>query len=260
MSDLTELLHRAADAVPVAPAASVVDDDLARGRRALARSRQIRWTAAPIGLGAAAVAGLIFAVPYLTTATPGSVAVGDAPAPSTTTTTTISSTAPRNLDAAISLVAYTGAQPAGYTVDRVPDGWVVQGVDPYSLVIAPVGVKDTDPSSFVGKITIGKANQGEIEVERPGPQQKLRVGDVTARLFTFPRPEGPQPGARAEQQRVHASPRPDDPEGTRGLLLPVGKGAYLIFQLPGTLHWDDATVAAFAAGVHMTPRARSAAG
>ena len=254
MSDLTALLHRAADAVPVAPAATVVDADLARGRDALARSRRVRWTAAPIGIGAAAVAGLIFAVPHLTTAAPGAVAIGDAP-------TRSSSAAPRTLDAAISLVAYTGKQPAGYTVDRVPDGWAVQGVDPYSLVIAPIGTKDTDPSSFEGKITIGKANQDEIAVERPGPQTKLRVGDVTARLFTFPAPMGPQPGARADQQRAHASPQsPQDPEGTRGLLLPVGKGAYLIFQLPGTLHWDDATVADFAAGVHMNPGARAAAG
>ena len=37
------------------------------------------------------------------------------------------------------LVAYTGEQPAGFTLDRVPDGWEVQGVNRFFLMLAPQG-------------------------------------------------------------------------------------------------------------------------
>ncbi|WP_261557350.1 hypothetical protein [Frankia tisae] len=87
--------------------------------------------------------------------------------------------------------------------DNVPDGWQIQNVDRYSLVIAPVGATDKDPNSYLGKIHLGN---------RP----------------------------------------PTHAPATQGLLLPAGRDSYLIFQIPGQLRWDAATVADFAAGVHMT--------
>src|SRR2546423_295984 len=151
MSDLRTLLHEAADAGPLDPPSASVDDDLARGRRALTR-RRIRRAVTPTGLLAAVAAGLLVVGPQLTTPSAPIVAplraapVGP-PAPATTV-----------LPAGISLVAYAGSQPAGYTIDRVPQGWEIQNVDRYSLVIAPIGAKDQDPNSFEGKILIGKAN------------------------------------------------------------------------------------------------------
>jgi len=245
MSDLRTLLHEAANAVPVAAATATVDDDLARGRLALARGRRIRWTVVPTGLVAAAAAGLLIVGPeFAAQPSPGVAVIG----PSSGGPVNSGPVNSADLSAKISLVGFTGTQPAGYTIDRVPEGWEIQNIDKYSLVIAPVDATDKDPNSFVGKILVGRANDGEVSVHRDQVRE-IAVGKVTARLFTFPEPQVPA-GSR---------PATDD-KHTQGLLLPVGKGAYLIFQLPGRLHWDAATVAAFAAGVHMNPGAQAAAG
>ncbi len=241
MSDLRTLLHEAAHAEPVAPNPAAVDGDLARGRRALARRQRIRWTIVPTTTGlAAAVAGVLIVGPHLAAESPSATAVAG---PSSSRPA-----AGAGVFARISLVAYAGAQPAGYTIDKVPDGWQIQNVDRYSLVIAPVGATDKDPTSFAGKIHIGKANQEEVAVRR-AHQNTIKVGNVTARLFTFSDPQGP------------AGSRPPTPgSGTQGLLLPAGNDSYLIFQIPGQLHWDAATVADFAAGVHMTASAEAVLG
>jgi hypothetical protein len=247
VSDLRTLLHEAADAAPVTPAATAVDADLARGRRALARTRRVRWGAAPLGLVAAAAAGAVAlggwhpAAPPVTgpprAAAPSAGAV-TAPSASTSSTTPRTATSSTTSAPRIALVAYRGDQPAGYTIDRVPQGWEVQGVDRYSLVLAPAGFPDQDTNSFEGKIVVGRANPDEIAVERQHVRT-VTVDGVRAKAFVFDDP---------------------DPEPAQGLLLPVGRGKYLIFQIPGTLHWDAATVADFAAGVHITDQARAAAG
>jgi hypothetical protein len=53
----------------------------------------------------------------------------------------------------VRLVAYEGEQLQGFIVDRVPEGWYLQGSNPYSLTIAPAG--DTmSPDSFIGKLVV----------------------------------------------------------------------------------------------------------
>jgi len=67
--------------------------------------------------------------------------------------------------AATKLVAYTGKQPKGFSLDKVPDGWFVQADDTYSIVLASKSVTGQpkadpsrnplqDPGSFVGKIAV----------------------------------------------------------------------------------------------------------
>jgi hypothetical protein len=240
VSDPRTLFRAAARAVPVTPAALVVDDDLARGRRALARRRLVRRTMAPTGLLAAGVAAAAVAVLAGQGTAGPSVPTGPVRAAPSGTAGIPSASA--EWGGAVELVAYRGSQPAGYTISKVPEGWEVQNVDPYSLVIAPVGTADRDANSFVGKILVGKANAAEIAVDRK-QASSLTVGKATGTVFTF-----------------DGVPTPDEPDLARGLLLPTGRGAYLIFQFPGSLHWDDATIADFAAGVRMTGKARAAAG
>jgi len=258
MSDLRTLLRDAAGSAPVAPAFRAVDADLRRGRRALV-ARRARWAAVPAGLlvvsaTATVVPGSPFA-PRQRSDAARQAPSASAPAPASVRPPSGTATATA---VSIKLVGYTGTQPAGYTVDRVPDGWEIQAIDPYSLVIAPVGFKDADPTSFEGKIMVSKANEGEISVHRDGVRP-LRVGGVTAKFFTFP---GADPASeRSKRAAQQAAGRPVRDDGTTfGLLLPAGHGDWLIFQLPDTLHWDAATVAAFAAGVHLTSHAVAAAG
>src|SRR3954466_7929924 len=136
MSDLRTLLHEAADAGPIGPALASVDDDLARGRRALTR-RRLRRAVPPTGLLVAVAAGLLVVGPQLTAPSAPIVA----PLGAATVGPPASTTA---LPAGISLGPYAGRQPAGYTIDKVPQGWEIQNVDRYSLVIAPIGAKDQD--------------------------------------------------------------------------------------------------------------------
>jgi hypothetical protein len=62
-------------------------------------------------------------------------------------------TSPR-VAAGIKLVAYTGAQPPGYTVQVIPAGWVIQGSNPFALVIAPANAASKDPDAWIGKLVV----------------------------------------------------------------------------------------------------------
>ena len=54
---------------------------------------------------------------------------------------------------AIDLVAYTGAQPEGFELAKVPEGYVLQGSDSFVLTLAAPG-DDTHPLNFEGKVVI----------------------------------------------------------------------------------------------------------
>src|SRR4051812_11824111 len=106
MSDLRTLLHDAADAAdaePLGPAAAFVDDDLARGRRALTR-RRIRRAVTPTGLIAAVATGLLIVGPQLTAPSAPTVAAPRASADARQTS------GGAVLSAGIALIAYAGSQ------------------------------------------------------------------------------------------------------------------------------------------------------
>jgi hypothetical protein len=124
MTDLHDRLGRLTGA-DVPTSADQADADLDRARRALRRRRT--WRAA--GASAFAAAALVAVVTY------GTADVGS-PAP----------------DA--HLVAYQGQQPQGFTIDKVPAGWEIQGGTTGSLTIAPAGAKDKNPDVFADKIAI----------------------------------------------------------------------------------------------------------
>ncbi|MBT0772940.1 hypothetical protein KIH74_28615 [Kineosporia sp. J2-2] len=122
------------------------------------------------------------------------------------------------------LTAYEGEQPEGFSIEQVPAGWDVLAADAGKLVLAAQDASDRDPNEFEGKILVTVANEAELSTTRPNAHE-VKVGDVTATGFDFSGGD------------------------STGLLLPSGDRT-LIFQLPGGLEWDEATVADFAAGVH----------
>jgi hypothetical protein len=157
------------------PAAAEVDADLARGRRALRRRR-----------AGQAIAGSAFGVAALVAAfavaTAGTGAGPHHPAADRPAVVT-----------AAKLVAYKGAQPKGFTVDKVPDGWFIQSDDNYSLLLAPIKAKNPgpgvdpskapiyDPQSFVGKIGIMLESRDQHGPSRAGTT--VKVGDRTGTLL-----------------------------------------------------------------------------
>ncbi|MET0822407.1 MAG: hypothetical protein ABWY58_15700, partial [Aeromicrobium sp.] len=154
MPDLRTLLHEAA---PQTTAVSelVVERDLARARRAL-RVRRARRTGIVGGVVAAsALAAMIVVDP------------GGSPS---------SPTATRSDAPGIDLVAYAGAQPAGFELDKVPAGWAVRDSTPSLLTLAPAGAgvpaSDGGPTSLVG--TIAVSTQGDT-----GVPSGVRIEPVT---------------------------------------------------------------------------------
>jgi hypothetical protein len=204
MSDLHTRLDDIAGPA-VTPSAATVEADLARGRRALKRRRAGQFITGS-GFVAAAVLAAALVVPAFSTAE-------FTPAPGNSVST----------GAATKLVAYTGEQPAGFTLDQVPEGWEVQGVDKYGLTLAPLNAPDQDPKSCVGKICIDQ--QGSVPDVK---KQNVRVGDKPAVLATML----------------------GDADGVPGtLFIKQSSGVYLVIQSWDGLGWSTDDFIRFAAGV-----------
>ena len=134
MNDLNTLLDRAAGPVGGPTDAFA---DLARGHRALARTRRRRACVGLLGAAAAGVAGL------------GVVRYVDADR------TPTPATAEHRTDAGLGINLLAQPFDAGpYTFDATPEGWEVQGAVPSAVTIAPIGFPDQEPLSFVGKLVI----------------------------------------------------------------------------------------------------------
>ncbi|MEU7867814.1 hypothetical protein [Dactylosporangium sp. NPDC049140] len=213
-TDLHDRLDRlAGPAAPPGP--DTLEADLTRGRTALRRRRLGRLAGAS-GLAAAVLAAAL-AYPAVRDARPA------APAGTGTAGTT----------ATVHLVAYTGTQPAGFTIDEVPQGWEVQGVDRYGLTLAPVGIADREPDSFVGKIAI--------------MAQRSVPGDVARQDVTVQ-------GRPALLVTMKDDTRPST------LFVRQDNGVYLVIQVWESLGWTGGDIVRFGGGVHMQPGALDTAG
>ena len=118
-----------------------------------------------------------------------------------------------------------------YTFDQTPEGWEVQGANPYAVTIAPVGFPDQEPLSFVGKLVIlfdGNRPSGE-QVELDG--RTFWIGGERRATRRSP----PAPAARARTDVVS-------------------------IQYPDDTGWTRDTMLAFLAGVHVGPGAQQGVG
>ncbi len=243
MTDLHNRLDRIAGPA-AAPTTADVDADLARGRRALRRRRTVQAT----GGSAFAVAALVAAVSFATTggtpAGPGATRAADRPAATA---------------AAVSLVAYKGEQPKGFTVDKVPDGWFVQQDSSYSLTLAPDRVENPgpdadpskdpvhDPQSFVGKIGVMLSSKDQ---SGPGDGTAVKVGDKDGVLVKSPVGQTPD------------GPLPTPADGDTGWTLWVEQpsGAHLLVQFWEGLGMSREQMVELAAGVHVHQDAQQGVG
>ena len=204
------------------PSGTEVRADLARGRRALRRRRAGQLVA---GAAVAVAAGTT----AFTLASPGAAPVRRVNPPAAQGVT--------------QLVAYHGAQPEGYTLDKVPAGWEVQGVDAYSLTLAPKGTADKDPHSFVGKIAVMLQSQDDHSTPKGTPVQ---VGDRPGVLVEEHSRPGPAPSGRPAAWAG----------GATMLYVTLPSGGYLIVQVWDGLGWGQKEIVAFAVGVHVHDTAK----
>jgi hypothetical protein len=215
MTELHDRLDRLAGPA-VDATSSQADADLARGRRALRRRRTVKGAAT----GVFAVAAAAAALAYGTASQPASHPAATA--------------APRPAVVTAKLVAYQGEQPKGYTIDKVPAGWEIQGVNNFVLTIAPVTAKDKDPDSFVGKIAI--MLQSKDEHGTPAGTT-VKVAGHPAVLIT-----------------------PDGQPAGRTLYVKQPSGVNLIVQIWDAQGWSTESIAEFAGGIHVLPNAQQGVG
>jgi hypothetical protein len=228
MPDVIDVLHNLPRTTTDAhPDASTVTADVARGHQAVNRRRQRR-----VGFTAAAVAAVAVAAigaGHLgTPAATRSTAAGGASVP-----------AP-----AVRLVAYTGGQPAGFTVSTVPDGWTVISSTAYDFVVAPPG-KETGGGPSAGPST-GPApvfyddriavylqgGDGAPKLLNEPPVQTVDINGNQGKLGSAPKHQG------------EASP-------THILLYPSGKHTVVV-QVPASTGLADDQIVAFARGITVT--------
>jgi hypothetical protein len=116
-----------------APSEDTITADLARGRHA-AKRRRLTIAAAT---GVTAIAAGITAITGVTALTP---------APHTTAqtdTNTVPDGTAGSGTATVQLVSYTGAQPDGYTLGKIPDGFTIETSDQHNLILAPTNIDQT---------------------------------------------------------------------------------------------------------------------
>ncbi|MCZ7421350.1 MULTISPECIES: hypothetical protein [unclassified Micromonospora] len=207
MMDLHDRLARIAGPA-VAPSAAEADADLARGRRALRRRRSAR----ALGASAFAVVALAVAVTIGTQAGPTTTTADNAPAQAVATR----------------LVAYEGEQPQGFTIDKVPAGWEIQGGDAATLTIAPENGANKSPNVYVDKILITLRSGSDhstptgTQVEVGGKPGVLNNGDGTT-------------------------------DGLKNLLVKQPDGVWLLVQIWDARGWTQQDIIEFADGIHVQP-------
>ncbi|KUL24829.1 hypothetical protein [Actinoplanes awajinensis] len=236
MTNLREQFEALAGS-PAAPTTAQTDADLARGRGALRRRRALQaatGSAFAIVVAAAAVA-------FTTTSTPAP-STPQAAGPTATTAATTGVTA----SAAFALVAYKGEQPAGFSIDKVPAGWEVQGLDENLLTLAPEGAKprnsaepqgdqaDTDPYSFVGKVVVTLQS---LDEQGTPAGEAVKVGGKKATLV---KKEGAKDG--------------------RTLYVAQPSGVNLQIQVWDGIGWSADQIVEFAEGIHVNPNAKQGRG
>jgi hypothetical protein len=237
MSDITELFKRVAPPADAEPAAETIDGDVRRGRVALTRDhrrRTIRRSMTATTTVAAAAVVIVVATQLggsspshhnqtIATKTP-------ATHPRAHHSTAVKARPHRSTP--IKLVAYTGKQLQGFTVDKVPTGWFLSTSTQYALLIDPQGDTDNNPNAFVGKLAVLTQSK-----------------DVHSLPSGTPVTVNGQPGVVTDQGKYGLSLTYNDPSGFG-----------VVIQAPPQLNWTDAQLVSFAEGVHVTSHALQSSG
>jgi hypothetical protein len=163
---------------------------------------------------------------------------------------------------AVDLVAYTGAQPQGYLVKRVPQGWVIEESDLTALVIAPVGGVAGSARASAGPDP-ERARRLKERAKAPRPGAGLAEGGGTSfagKLVVLATSGDATPGQDGTRVSVNGQP---------GYLRSADGGQHLTYrsaarwvdvQAPASLGWSGAEVVEFAAGITVSAKAEDTHG
>jgi hypothetical protein len=238
MTDLRSMLHEAAGPLGDPPDSRFADALVLRGQRALRRRRVGRLST---GSGIAAVAFAVLSGTMILVGQQGR--------------------------ASTELVAYTGKQPVGFILDKVPEHWHVESIDTGHLTLAPNDMKGAskDPRELEGKIdvslTLNVPTVSGVNVQidgQPGviyentrvdyepadtpATRTLLVKQQSARRSVLPACDKAQEGT---MKKNDTDPK-FSPCGT------APRDAYLSVQVWGGLGWSTERIIDFANGIHVT--------
>ena len=160
MSNVEDRLHRLGDQPVPTVSDDVVRGDLRRSRSELTR-RRVRMGAAGLSIAAVAAIGTTAVVADDTEPTPV------APAPHI-------AAPPDQERNEIELVAYEGEQKQGFLIEKVPEGFVLQGVTPFNLNVTRPG-DDSHIDDFRNKIVVMLESRSVTGAPHGDP---VEVGDL----------------------------------------------------------------------------------
>jgi len=246
MTDLRSMLHEAAGPLGAPPDSRFADALVLRGQRALRRRRVGRLST---GSGIAAVTVAVLSGTMILLGQQGA--------------------------ASTELVAYTGKQPVGFIIDKVPEHWHVESIDTGHLTLAPNDMKGTskDPQELKGKIDVSlrlivpTVSGVNVQIDgRPGvifentrvdhepadtpATRTLLVKQQPARRSVLPPCDKAQ---ESTMKKNHTDPG----------LYPCGtamRNAYLSVQVWGGLGWSNERIVDFANGIHITKDSTATSG
>lgn len=126
----------------------IVQQDVSRGQAAVQRTRRRQaWAAG--GIGGLAIAAVIAGSVLANTFTASDIQASPTSDPISGTTQPV-----------MELVSYTGAQPDGFHLGKIPAGFAIEASDKDTLILAPLGegtASSTEgPGGYTGKIVISK--------------------------------------------------------------------------------------------------------
>lgn len=249
MADIEQLLHHAGRSYDTAPSADVVEADVRRGRAAIIRRRRRRivWsTAASTVALAAIVSGILLGgsppaarttpprAQSRQTSPPHTQGSGHRRAPGREHPSRHRQGSGHKQWPAIRLVAYTGQQPAGFTVDQAPQGWYIQPQDhaSYTLTIAPDG-DTTSSDAFTNKLVVMLLSSS-VPQKLPSDGSPVQVNG--------------QPGVISDGSPATV------------LTYRYPDGRYVQIQAWDNLGWSDDQLVHFAEGVTVTSDAKAGSG
>jgi hypothetical protein len=221
--DILRNLPQAAASADVPADQAVVAADVARGHQAVSRRRQKR-----IGFAAAAVAAV------------AALAVGAGQLGTTVDNQSTVAGGSGVKTASPQLAAYTGKQPAGFTVRTVPDGWTVISSNEFEFVVAPPGKEtgggpsagpSTGPAPVMYDDRIAVFMLGDSPVPKDPQSEKVNINGKEGKLGSFPK----------------SRTSPD----TRWLMFPSDKGTVMV-QVPDSTGLSNDQIVSFAEGITVT--------
>lgn len=200
------------------------EPDIARGRALLVRRRRRVALAGGAGVVAAGVAGAL-----ILTSTPA-----DHPTPAAGP----ASSATRS----VALVAYEGAQPKGYTLRTIPQGWEVASADDMTLVLHRAGTPTG--GTWADKIVVS----GDLNPFPKTGDQAVEVNGHKGWFFGHK-------GAGYSVTLIFQTDQQGRPAA--GLArVPLN----VMVQLPHSLNWNVTTMVKFASGITVAKGARGGVG